>query len=120
MSFITDSSLDAGLTYIRSNATVLHICSSEPANYAGVAGVSLGTKSAPTIATPADRTGGGRQITVSAITDGAVSANGTASHYAIVSGSELLVSGALTASQAVTSGNTFTLTSFTIGIPDAA
>jgi hypothetical protein len=32
--------------------------------------------------------------------------------------SRLLATGSLTASQAVTSGNTFTLTSFDIGIPD--
>lgn len=120
MSYITDSALDAALSYIDTNAAVLHICSAEPANYAGVAAVTLGIKTPPAISTPADRALGGREITVSAISDGEVTGTGTATHYAIVSASALLVTGALNASQAVTDGNTFTLTSFTIGIPDAA
>lgn len=120
MSFISDSALDAGLDYIDTNATALHICSAEPAAYGDIATSTLGNKSTPEIAAPADRTGGGRQITVSAITDGTVTATGTATHFAIVSGSELLAAGALGASQAVTSGNPFTLTSLEIGIPDAA
>jgi hypothetical protein len=49
-----------------------------------------------------------------------VTANGTASHYAVVDtvNFRLLAASALTASQVVTNGNTFTLASFTIGIPD--
>ena len=59
---------------------------------------------------------------VAAITDGSVTANGTASHWAITDtgNSRLLATGALAASQAVSSGNTFTLGAFDIGIPDAA
>jgi len=61
-------------------------------------------------------------VTIAAITDGAVTATGTATHYAIVDtvNSRLLATGSLSASQAVTNGNTFTLTSTTIGIPDPA
>ena len=74
------------------------------------------------IAAPSDRSGGGREVIVSAISDGSVTGNGTATHYAIVdvSNTRLLATGSLTASQVVASGNTFSLGSFTIGIPDPA
>ena len=66
--------------------------------------------------------GWGREVVVAAISDGSVTGNGTATHYAIVDtvNSRLLATGSLSASQVVASGNTFTLGSFTIGIPDPA
>lgn len=122
MTYISDNALDAGLAYIRTNATHLYICSQEPATYTeAVTTYALGNKAGPTIAAPSDRTGGGRRVLVSAITDGIVSADGTATHIALVNatGSELLAAGALGASLAVESGGTFTLTQFSVGIPDA-
>jgi len=118
MTLLADAALDAGLNYVRTNATVLHICSAEPANYAGIAAVTLGNKTSPSIAAPSDRTPSGREIVVAAITDGNVTATGTTTYYAIASVNELLVTGVIT-SQAVTSGNTFTTTAFAIGFPDA-
>ena len=111
------------MSYLTSNGNKLTICSQEPATYtAANTTYALGSKTSPAIASPSDRTGGGRKVTVSAISDGTVSASGTATHYAIVNttGSELLATGALSGSQVVTSGNTFTLTTFDIGIPDPA
>ena len=65
-------------------------------------------------------TGTGRQVTVPAITDGTVTADGTATHWAMHNGSNAVVaSGALTASQLLTSGNTFTLDEILITIRDA-
>ena len=66
--------------------------------------------------------GGGRKVTVAAISDGSITGTGTATHYAIVdsTNSRLLATAALTASQSVTNGNTFTLATFDIGIPDPA
>ena len=111
--------LDNGLTIIDSAGNSLVICSALPANYAGVAAVTLGTKATPTISAPQARTPDGRKVVVSAITDGTVSATGTASHFAILdtSGSRLLAAQALSATQSVTSGNTFTLGAVDIGIP---
>jgi len=61
---------------------------------------------------------------VAAITSsatGSITGTGTATHYAISNGSDTLyATGSLSASQAVTSGNTFTLAAFTIAIPDPA
>lgn len=123
MAALSDNVFDNGLSYIDTYAENLVILSADPGlTWANIATYLLGTKAAPTIAAPADRTGGGRQVTVSAITDGSVSATGTATHWAITddSATEILATGALSASQAVTSGNTFTLTQFEIGIPDPA
>ena len=122
MPYIPDAAFDLLLNYIQDNQEAIHICSAEPANYAGVAGVDLGNKQTPTVAEPSDRSPNGREIVVSAITDGSVTGTGTASHWAIVKDtatSELLAAGALAAPQGVTSGNTFTLTQFAIGVPDA-
>jgi hypothetical protein len=116
---VHDDVLDAALNEIKDNATVLHICSSLPANYGDVAGVTLGNKTPPAFTGPADHTSG-RKITVTAITDGSVTATGTASHYAIVDGTRLLCAQALGSTQAVTSGNTFTLGATIIALPDPA
>ena len=122
MPYIPDAAFDLLLNYIQDNQEALHICSAEPANYAGLAAVDLGDKQTPTVGEPGDRAGNGREIVVTAITDGSVTATGTASHWAIVKDtatSELLATGDLASTQGVTIGNTFTLTQFAIGVPDA-
>lgn len=123
MATLADRVFDNGLTVLDTEANRLDICSQEPATYtAATSTYTLGNKTSLSIGAPADRTGGGREVTVTAITDGTVTGTGTATHYAIVdtTNSRLLATGALSASQAVTSGNTFTLASFKIGIPDPA
>lgn len=123
MSFLHDDVLDSGLAQLTSNGNRLDICSQEPTTYAQATSTyTLGNKTSLTISSPANRSPSGREVTVSAITDGSVSGTGTATHFAIVDtvNSKLLATQALSASQAVTSGNTFTLTQFAIGIPDPA
>jgi len=117
MGKLGDSVFDAALGEI-DNGTTLTICSSEPANYAGISGVALGSKSSPSFTGPADGTTSGRKITIDAITDGSVTATGTASHWALDDGATLLAAGALDSSQSVTSGNTFTLTAIDIELRD--
>ncbi len=120
MALIADYIFDLALSELDTATSTLHICSSEPANYAGIAAVELGTKTSLSIGAPADRSPNGRKVTVAAIADGTVSASGTATHWAISkSGTTLMASGALASSQAVTNGNVFTLAAFDIGIPDA-
>lgn len=123
MPLLADYVLDAALATLDTEANALHICSAEPATYAAATTTnSLGSKTSLSIGAPADRSPNGRKVTVGDITDGAVSATGTASHWAIVDtvNSRLLAAGALASSQAVTNGNPFTLPAFDIGIPDAA
>jgi hypothetical protein len=119
MAFLDDSVYDAALNVVKNNATILHICSGLPANYAGIAAVTLGNKASPAFTGPTDATPNGRKVTVTAITDGTVTGTGTATHYAIASGSVLLAANTIT-SQAVTSGNTFTTPAIIIRQPDAA
>jgi len=122
MPFLNDRVFDNGLTILDTEANRLDICSSEPTTYtAATSTASLGNKSigAGDIGAPAAGSPNGRQVTVSALTAGSVTATGTATHYAITdtANSRLLATGALTASQAVTNGNTFSTSSFTIRIP---
>lgn len=125
MAFIADRVFDNGLTVLDTEANAIYICSTEPTTYVAATSTNaLGAATGgnfPGIGAPANGSPNGRQVTVAAVTNGSVTANGTATHYAIVDtvNSRLLVTGALTASQAVTSGNTFTLSSFTVRIPAA-
>lgn len=123
MAFINDRVFDNGLTVLDTEANRLDICSQEPTTYTEATSTyTLGNKTSLSVGAPADRSPSGRKVTVAAITDGTVSGTGTASHWAIVdtSNSRLLATGSLSSSQSVTSGNTFTLGAFDIGIPDAA
>ena len=123
MASLNNRVFDNGLTVLDTEANKLLITSQEATTYAeGNSTYALGNSTSLSVAAPADRTGGGREVTAAAISDGSVTGNGTATHYAIVdtANSRLLATGSLTASQVVASGNTFSLGSFTIGIPDPA
>lgn len=112
---------DNGLSVLDTEANKITITSQEASTYAeGNATFALGSSTSLSIAAPSDRTGGGREVVVAEVTDGSISVSGTATHYAILDtvNSRLLATGSLSASQAVSAGNTFTLGSFTIGIPD--
>lgn len=124
MPTIADHVYDNGLTVLDTEANAVHICSSEPATYAAATTTaSLGNSTSVSFGAPQDGSvGGGREVVMTAITDGAVTANGTATHFAVVDtvNSRLLVTGTLTPSQAVTNGNDFTMGSITVGLPDPA
>ena len=123
MAFLDNRVFDNGLTVLDTEANEIHITSSEATSYTDATNTSsLGSSTSLSIGAPQDRSGGGREVVVSAILDGSVTGTGTATHYAIVdtANSRLLATGSLTASQSVTSGNTFTLSSVAIGIPDPA
>ena len=122
MAFIADRVLDNGLSALSTEATRLDICSSEPTSYTEATSTAPpSTTTGDRVGAPAARSPDGRKVTVASISDGSVSGTGTASHWALTDpgNSRLLATGALSASQAVTSGNTFTLAAFDIGIPGA-
>ena len=123
MATLNDRVFDNGLTVLVTEANKILVTSQEATTFteANVT-YALGNSTSLSIAAPSDRSGGGREVVVAAITDGSVTGTGTATHYAIVDtvNSRLLATSTLTASQAVTSGNTFTLSSVSIGIPDPA
>ena len=121
MATLNDRVFDNGLTVLDTEANKIIITSQEATTYTEANSTyALGDSTSLSIGAPADRSGGGREVTVAAITDGSVTGTGTATHYAIVdtANTRLLATSTLTASQAVTSGNTFTLSSVAIGIPD--
>lgn len=121
MATIADRVFDNGLTVLDTEANKIVVTSQEATTYTEAnATYALGNSTSLSIGAPADRSGGGREVTASAITDGSITGTGTVTHYAIIdtNNSRLLVTGSLSASQSVTSGNTFSLASFTVGIPD--
>jgi len=123
MATLNDRVFDNGLTVLDTEANKIVITSQEATTYAEAnATYALGDSTSLSIGAPQDRTDGGREVVVAAISDGTVTATDTATHYAIIDtvNSRLLATGSLSASQAVTSGNTFTLSSTTVGIPDPA
>ena len=122
MPYINDEVFDQGLDYADTNGTRIDICSQEPVSYAEATSTyTLGNKTGlNTGATQAGATDG-RRVIVPAITDGSVTGTATATHWALTDGASILVAtGALTSSQGVTSGNTFTLDAISITIRDAA
>lgn len=121
MAFLNSSVLDSGLSWLVTNGTKLDICTSEPATYANIATYTKGNKTGLVIGSPAARSPSGRKVAVPAISDGSVTGDGTVGFWAISNGTNTLVAaGSLSASQAVTNGNTFTLITFDIGIPGPA
>ncbi len=123
MATLNNRVFDNGLTVLDTEANRIDITSQEATSYAQATSTySLGNSTSLSIAAPSDRSGGGREVVVAAVADASVTGSGTATHYSIVDtgNSRLLATGSLTASQVVASGNTFSLGSFTIGIPDPA
>lgn len=128
MAFLNDRVLDNGLTVLDTEANRLDITHTEATTYTQATSTyTVGNKTSPTVSAPQDRSGGGREVVVSAITDGEVTATSTgtgddAQYWALTDtvNSRLLAAGPLAAAQLVTDGNVFTLTQFAIGIPDPA
>lgn len=121
VAFLNDNTLDSGLSALKSAADKVYICSSQPATYTEATSTyALGNKNfgAGSVFPGAIAAGSpsGRKLTTAAITDGSVTGTGTASYWAIVtSGSSRLEAAySLSSSQAVTSGNTFTLSAFDV------
>ena len=125
MTFLNDNTLDNGLSALKAAADKVYICSAEPATFtAATSTLALGNKNfgagAVYPAAIAAGTPSGRQLVTAAITDGTVTGTGTASHYAVTTtaSSRLELANSLSATQAVTSGNTFTLGAATLRLPN--
>lgn len=113
--------LDAALDKI-ATCTHLTFCSSQPANYAGIAAVTL----AAATLTAGDGNGdyvvaegdvSGRKVTVGAQTGMTPSANGTVTYAVLDDGTTLLAATTVT-SQAVTTSQTWNSPAFDIEITD--
>lgn len=125
MPTVGDRVLDLGLNVLDVEATHLYITSAEATTFTQASSTNaLGNKNfgvGAVTGSPAAGSPNGRKVTTAAITDGTVTATGTATTWAITdnTNSRLLATGTLSASQGVTSGNTFTLGAFDIRLPGA-
>ena len=121
MATLNNRVYDSGLSVLDTEANRLDLCSSEPTTYTEATSTnSLGSTTSITISAPEDGDTSGRKVTLNAISGASVTGSGTATHFAITdtSNSRLLVTGSITPTQAVVSGNTFSLTAVDIEIPD--
>jgi hypothetical protein len=120
---IDDYVKDNGLTVLDTEADELWLCNAEPDTFTeATVTFALGTKATPAI-TLVNGAVDGRAAQVAAFIDGLIGANGTASHWALVdsANSRFHCAGALTGTQAVTSGNPFSMAQFNAAtIRDAA
>lgn len=121
---ISDYILDNGLTKLDTETTHIYLCSADPTTYTEATSTyALGNKNfgaGAAFGSPAAGSPNGRKVTSAAITDGSVTATGSAAKWAAVdaTNTRLLANGSLAAAQTVTSGNTFSLASFDVRIPN--
>ena len=112
--------MDAAFDYIDQSTSQV-VCSGEPANYAGVAAVTLATAAmtADTDYTKANGDTNGRKVTIAAKSSVLVTATGTATHLALVRAADSSLRYVTTCtSQALTSGNTVNIPAWDIEIAD--
>lgn len=115
-----DAVQDAALDYI-DLSNIMHVCSGEPANYAGIAAVSLASVAMTpnTDFTKAAGAVSGRKMTVAAKNAVSVTSSGTATHIVLALTSDTTLRYVTTCtSQALTSGNTVNVPAWDIEIQD--
>ena len=116
---VANDVLDAALTEI-ATSTTLTVCSAEPANYAGIAAVTLASVTvAGADFTIADGTTSGRKTTVAEQAGVSISASGDATHVALDDGTRLqyVTTAPL---QGLTSGGTVTVAQWSVELQDPA
>ena len=115
--FVNLNVLDSGLSWLTTNGTRLDITKTEATTYEQATSTyTLGYKPTTT-GSPTTRSSG-RKVVVAAISGASVTGSDTAAYWALTNGSDTLcATGSLSAPQAVTTGNTFSLAAFDIGIP---
>lgn len=124
MAFLHNDVSDGALAVL-SSFDLLHLCDTEPATYAAVAGATVGNKTGLSFGAAANGAPNGRQRSIAAFTGGNVTATSADSTLFWVgvdtATSRILFSLPVTGGQLVTSGNTFQTTSdIVIRIPAAA
>lgn len=117
---LNDLVYDNGLSVITSGGNRLDLCTTQPTTYTEATSTyTAANKTGITISSPGARTGGGRKVTISAITDGTVTSAVSVGFFAITDtvNSRLLVSGPLAFTASLSSSYPFTLPAFDVGIP---
>jgi hypothetical protein len=120
--YINTGVIDSGLTAIQAAAAKIYITyTQQPTTYTEASSTYACANSAPGAGSlmtgPAAGTSNGRKLTCTAISSGSVTATQTAGWYGITGASSLLYyANSLSATQALTSGNTFSLAAFDCNI----
>lgn len=106
MAFMIDAALDAALDYLRTNGTRIDFCSQEPVSYAEATSTyTLANETGITLTANANGSPNGRRCTIPDTVSATVTADGTATHWALSNGSSTLVAtGAMTSGVAVLVG----------------
>lgn len=115
-----DATIDSMFDYI-DQCNIMHVCSGEPANYAGIAAVSLAdvALTPDTDFTKANGDTSGRKVTVAAKNTVTVDNSGTATHIAIARTNDTTLRYVTTCtSQALTAGNTVNIPAWKIEVAD--
>ena len=123
MPFIIDAILDDLSSIAGQTTRRIDICKTqEPTTYTEATSTfTVGNKTGLTMTALGDGAVDGRRTQTPAITDGSVTATDTADWWGLTDASSVLhAAGDLSAPQAVTSGNTFTLDAISITNRDAA
>lgn len=117
MTVTSDKILDFGLTAY-ADANLIHACTAEPANFAGVAAVSLGSTTVAVgaivdmaVGTPSGSASAGRGRVITPAGGATYGAGGTITHYAVVdtATSTLLVANTVATSKTVNIGDAIDL-----------
>jgi hypothetical protein len=116
----SDAYMDAMLALI-DDATTLHVCSGQPANFAGIAAVTLADVTLTAGAGNGDYTlangdTNGRKLTVAQQSSVPIDSSGTATHVVLTDGTNIYVT--TCTSQALTSGGTVTVPAWDIEVAD--
>jgi hypothetical protein len=123
MPYINNSILDDLSSIASATTRRVDICyTQEPTTYTEATSTyTCGNKTGLTMTAITDGAVDGRRVQTPAITDGSVTATQTAGWWGLTDATSILhAAGALSATQAVTSGNTFTLDAISITHRDAA
>jgi hypothetical protein len=106
--------MDVALNAIKNGAIRMIFCSSAPANYAGIAAVTLVTQTIASGDMTAADDASGRKLTVGAKTGMTPSANGTVTYVVLTDNSAIMYAGTTVTSQAVTTSQTWNSPAFKV------
>jgi len=121
MAALNNDIFDDGENELTNKTEKLYLLSGDPGlTWANIALMALGVKLSPAISAPADRVGGGREVTIAAITDGVGVAVGLATNWALTDDSEnkILATNELAIAKNIRVDSVFYVEEFTIAIPD--
>ena len=119
---VIDAVLDAALAYIKSNATKLCVCNSQPTTYAhATASYKLASVviSSADFGSPAAGDSSGRKIAVNAQSSVSIDSSGSAAHMALVqTASSLLIYVTTTTTTGLTAGGKVNVGAWDVEIAD--